>query len=411
MKLIQKDGIDILIKNTKNTPRMAVCLYFSIDLPEKFAGVYTLFSKLLLKGTKTRSAEALADIIESNGIETSVKCKQDYLKVSTLFLNEDFNLALDVLADILQNSTFEVFEKEVYKLKGEIISDLDSPQIKASDAFIEGIYDAHYYGNSCSKTLQDLDKIQKQDVIDVLAQIMKAKKVISIAGDFADEDKIAEFFTKNFSFMKTYETNSQIPDIFDFQGKNGKDKIVKIAKNDAKQAQIFKGCLVGSQFSEDYPKIVVMNNILGSSGLSSRLFVELRDKQGLAYTVRSALEPLRHSTLFYFYIGTEPKNIQKSLEGFKVEAKKLMDAPPSDIELLGAKENIMGRLEYFSQTNAQIASIAGYDYIIGLGLNYEERYRKMIADVSKEDVSNMAAKYLQNPSMISVLAPEEYLNF
>ncbi len=411
MKLIQKDGIDILIKNTKNTPRMAVCLYFSIDLPEKFAGVYTLFSKLLLKGTKTRSAEALADIIESNGIETSVKCKQDYLKVSTLFLNEDFNLALDVLADILQNSTFEAFEKEVYKLKGEIISDLDSPQIKASDAFIEGIYDGHYYGNSCSKTLQDLDKIQKQDVIDVLAQIMKAKKVISIAGDFADEDKIAEFFTKNFSFMKTYETNSQIPDIFDFQGKNGKDKIVKIAKNDAKQAQIFKGCLVGSQFSEDYPKIVVMNNILGSSGLSSRLFVELRDKQGLAYTVRSALEPLRHSALFYFYIGTEPKNIQKSLEGFKVEAKKLMDAPPSDIELLGAKENIMGRLEYFSQTNAQIASIAGYDYIIGLGLNYEERYRKMIADVSKEDVSNMAAKYLQNPSMISVLAPEEYLNF
>ena len=136
MKLIQKDGIDILIKNTKNTPRMAVCLYFSIDLPEKFAGVYTLFSKLLLKGTKTRSAEALADIIESNGIENSVKCKQDYLKVSTLFLNEDFNLALDVLADILQNSTFEAFEKEVYKLKGEIISDLDSPQKKASDAFI-----------------------------------------------------------------------------------------------------------------------------------------------------------------------------------------------------------------------------------------------------------------------------------
>ena len=211
--------------------------------------------------------------------------------------------------------------------------------------------------------------------------------------------------------MKTYETNSQIPDIFDFQGKNGKDKIVKIAKNDAKQAQIFKGCLVGSQFSEDYPKIVVMNNILGSSGSFFPSFVELRDKQGLAYTVRSALEPLRHSTLFYFYIGTEPKNIQKSLEGFKVEAKKLMDAPPSNIELLGAKENIMGRLEYFSQTNAQIASIAGYDYIIGLGLNYEERYRKMIADVSKEDVSNMAAKYLQNPSMISVLAPEEYLNF
>ena len=111
MKLIQKDGIDIILKNTKNTPRMAVCLYFSIDVPEKYAGVYTLFSKLLLKGTKTRSAEDLADIIENNGIETSVKCKQDYLKVSTLFLNEDFSLATEVLTDILQNSTFDAFEK------------------------------------------------------------------------------------------------------------------------------------------------------------------------------------------------------------------------------------------------------------------------------------------------------------
>ncbi len=411
MKLIQKDGIDILIKNTKNTPRMAVCLYFSIDLPEKFAGVYTLFSKLLLKGTKTRSAEALADIIENNGIETSVKCKQDYLKVSTLFLNEDFNLALEVLADIVQNSTFEAFEKEVYKLRGEIVADLDSPQIKASDAFVENIFDGHYYGNSCSKTLLELDKIQKQDVVDVLAQIMKAKKVISIAGDFSDEDKIVEYFTKEFSFMKTFDSKSEILDVTSFAGDNGKDKIVKIAKNDAKQAQIFKGCIVGTQFSEDYPKIVVMNNILGSSGLSSRLFVELRDKQGLAYTVRSALEPMRHSSLFYFYIGTEPKNIQKSLEGFKIEAKKLMNTPVSDIELTGAKENIMGRLEYFSQTNAQLASIAGYDYIMGLGLRYEEKYKKMISNVSKDDVMNMAQKYLQNPSVISVLAPEEYLNF
>ena len=411
MKLIQKDGIDIILKNTKNTPRMAVCLYFSIDVPEKYAGVYTLFSKLLLKGTKTRSAEDLADIIENNGIETSVKCKQDYLKVSTLFLNEDFSLATEGLTDILQNSTFDAFEKEVFKMKGEIISDLDSPQIKASDAFIEKIFEGHYYGNSYSKTLAELDKIQKQDVVDVLTQIMKAKKVISIAGDFSDEEGIVEYFVKNFSFMKTCSSKSQIPDVACFITENNEDKIVKIAKNDAKQAQIFKGCIVDTQFSEDYPKIVVMNNILGASGLSSRLFVELRDKQGLAYTVRSALEPLRHSSLFYFYIGTEPKNIKKSLDGFITESKKLIDALPSETELNGAKENIMGRLEYFSQTNAQLASIAGYDYIMGLGLNYEEKYKKMLNSVTREDVSDMARKYLLNPAVISVLAPEEYLNF
>ncbi len=408
MKLIRKNDIDIILQNTKNTPRMAVCTYFTIDKPEKFAGIYTLFSKLLLKGTKTRSAQELANLIETNGIEVSIKCKQDYIKVSTLFLNEDFDLALDILSDILENSTFENFEKEVFKLKGEIVSDLDSPQIKASDAFVERVYKDHYYGNSLTKTLNDVDKIQKQDVVDVLSQIMNSKKVISIAGDFNDEEKLVDYIVKKFNFMKSSESVSKISDIPALNLPN-RDEIIKIVKNDAKQAQIFKGMIVDTQFSEDYPKIVVMNNILGSSGLSSRLFVELRDKQGLAYTVRSALEPLRHSSLFYFYIGTEPKNIEKSLEGFKIEAGKMAKDYVSDIELSGAKENILGRLEYFSQTNMQLASIAGYDYIMGLGLNYEEKYKEMLNKVTKEDVLNIAQKYLLNPAVISVLAPEEYL--
>lgn len=412
MKLIQKDNIDIILQNTKNTPRMAVCIYFLIDEPEKYAGVYTLFSKLLLKGTKTRNAEDLANIIESNGIETSVKCKQDYIKVSTLFLNEDFDLALEILADILQNSTFDNFEKEVFKLKGEIVSDLDSPQIKASDALVDRIYNNHYYGNSLIRTLNDVDKIQKQDVIDVLAKIMNSKKVISIAGDFSDEDKIIDYFVQKFDFMKKnlFENNgSKIPDLLRFDSVDGKDEIIKIVKNDAKQAQIFKGVIIDTQFSEDYPKIVIMNNILGSSGLSSRLFVELRDKQGLAYTVRSSLEPLRHSSLFYYYIGTDPKNIQKSLEGFVVETKKMAENLVSDVELNGAKENILGRLEYFSQTNMQLASIVGYNYIMDLGLDYETRYKEKLSLVTKEDVLKMAEKYLLNPAVISILAPEEYL--
>ncbi len=412
MKLIRKNDIDIILQNTKNTPRMAVCTYFTIDKPEKFAGIYTLFSKLLLKGTKTRSAQELANLIETNGIEVSIKCKQDYIKVSTLFLNEDFDLALDILSDILENSTFENFEKEVFKLKGEIVSDLDSPQIKASDAFVERVYKDHYYGNSLTKTLNDVDKIQKQDILDTLKQIMNSKKVISIAGDFSDEDKLTDYFAQKFHFMKNSSNsngNDEISDLLTIPSMGNTDEILKIVKNDAKQAQIFKGVIVDTQFCEDYPKIVVMNNILGSSGLSSRLFVELRDKQGLAYTVRSALEPLKHSSLFYFYIGTEPKNILKSLEGFKIEAKKMADDFVSDIELTGAKENILGRLEYFSQTNMQLASIAGYDYIMGLGLNYEERYKEKLNAVSKEDVRQAAQKYLLNPAVVSILAPEEYL--
>lgn len=409
MKLIQKDGIDIILKNTKDTPRTAVCLFFSIDEPEKYAGVYSLFAKLLLKGTKTRTAEEIAEIIEANGIETSVKCKRDYLKISTLFLNEDFDLALDVIADIVQNSTFDEFEKEVFKFRGELVSDLDSPQLKAFDAFIDGIFENHYYGNSYARVLNDLDKIQKQDIIKVLDLVMNAKKVISIAGDFEDEDKVVDYFVKNFAFMKSGNSIPKIADINEYRGIEGKDRIIKIAKNDAKQAQIFQGRIVSRRCSEDYPKLCVLNNILGSSGLSSRFFVELRDKQGLAYTVRSALDYARNAALMYFYIGTEPKNIEKSLNGFKTEVQRIIDTPPSDVELLGGKENILGRLEYFSQTNIQLASTYGSDYITDCGLDFQERFKEKLVEVTMEDVSNMAKKYLQNPSVISILAPDEDL--
>ena len=154
-----------------------------------------------------------------------------------------------------------------------------------------------------------------------------------------------------------------------------------------------------------------MNNILGSSGLSSRLFVELRDKQGLAYTVRSSYETLYKSAIFSFYIATEPKNIKKSLDGFREELQKLANNPPSEDELKGAKENITGKLEYFSQTNSQLASIEGYNYLMGLGLNYSDKFIEMINKVSANDVCEAAKLILKKESLICTLAPEKYLNF
>ena len=107
-----------------------------------------------------------------------------------------------------------------------------------------------------------------------------------------------------------------------------------------------QGWLIDNFNSSNCAKIYVLNNILGSSGLSSRLFVNLRDKQGLAYTVRSQYETLLHAGIFNMYIGTSPKNIQKSLDGFKLELEKLANKNPSEEELIGAKKNISGKMPF-----------------------------------------------------------------
>ena len=217
---------------------------------------------------------------------------------------------------------------------------------------------------------------------------------------------IIDYLSSNFNFLESNDTKNEIEDLFTTQNKE--DKLIFIPKNDAQQAQILQGWLVPSFNSPLSPNYSILNNILGAQGLSSRLFVNLRDKQGLAYTVRSQYETLLHSAIFDLYIGTAPININKSLLGFEDELQKLADKAPLNEELIGARENIKGRLKYFSQNNSQICSIQGYNYTMGLGLDYNEKFLSKLDKVTAEDVSNTAKNLLQTPKLTVIIAPEEY---
>ena len=397
------NGIEIILKNNAKTPRVALVCNFLINKEEKYAGIRSLYTKLLMQGTKKYSAVELSKLIEDNGIELNIKCKQDNLTACTLCLNEDFELAVDILGDVLQNSTFDEFEKEVHKLKGEITSELDEPRLLATDKFVRKIFENHYYSNSYSKILEELDKISKEDMHEMSKQFLGAKKVVTIVGDIQDEEKLLNIIAEKLAFMENYESEDEIPVVNKIQAPT----VDFIAKDDLAQAQVLKGVIVPTFTHEDYPKIIVMNNILGSAGLSSRLFVELRDKKGLAYTVRSSYEPMIRGAILYFYIACDPSNIQKSLDEFDIEVKKLQTTPITEAELQGAKENVIGRLEYFSQTNMQQALMISGDYLLGLGLDWEEKYRKMINDVTIEDVQH-AAHYFNSNSITVALAKSEY---
>ncbi len=409
MKEIKKNNINILLEDAPKTPRTCVSLFFKIDKKEKYYGLNSLMARLLVQGTKKYTSEKIASIFENECIDLSFKAKQDYIKATLVFLNEDFNLAAEMIKDLILNSTFEEFEKEKFKFKNEIISDLDSPRFKLSDSFIKNIFENHPYASTHTKILETIDDITKQDVIEAHQKMLNSKKAIVFTGVIENENELVDYFADNFDFMANAENNAicEIEDNFDLNIKE--DKIIFIEKNDAEQAQILQGILVPSYNDEKMSaKIAVLNNILGSSGLSSRLFVNLRDKKGLAYTVRSQYETLLHSAIFNMYIGTHPKNIQKSLDGFIDELTKLYKEPVSTQELIGAKENISGRLKYFSQNNSQIAAINGYNYTMGLGLDYNEKFMKEINLVTADDIQTAAKMILDKPKLTVIIAPESY---
>lgn len=404
-KMILDNNIPLVSKENKNTPRHALCFYFKIIEPEKKAGVYTLLNRLFLQGTKKRDAHTLAQELDENAIECYSEMKQDFIRFKLLCLNEDFEKGLDILSDIIKNSTLNDFEKEVIKLKGEIQAELDEPKTLAMDAYYSHIFKNHSYGHTYTNILKDIDYITKNDVMSAYQSLLeKSPKVISLVGDFGGED-IKGLLKKYFSDIKNCSDCEIKNDVAELEA----SETVKVAKDDASQAQIMQGWRVPTIFDKDYAPLMVMNTLLGSSGLSSRLFLELRDKKGLAYVVRSTYEIYDHSALFNVYIATEPKNIKTSLEGFKVELDKVKQIPVSDTELENAKNNLLGKRLFFSETNLQQASLMAYYEDKGLGADFEQEFNRMVKAVTVEDIQRVANAYITDKYVLTVLAPQQYL--
>lgn len=395
------NGIKAVYKKNNETPRIAVTINFSINDEEKYAGTYSLMSRLLLQGTEKYTNEELAKVLDENGIELITDMKQDYLRFRMLCLNEDFSKAIELVEEIIKHSTFSEFEKEKMKMRGELVAELDSARLKVSDAFVKTIYEGHYYGHTYTNILEKLDEISKEDVVESYERIVNSgKKIIAVVGSLDEGEVINtvkthfEDLPNNNNISKTYSTPLLT-----------KAKKSEVIKDDAQQAQILKGWLIPPYTDEDYPVMLVINTILGASGLSSRLFRELREKRGLAYTVRTSCEVRELSSIFSIYIATEPSNIDTCLNGFTEEVDKIKKIPVSEEELRNAKNNIFGKHQFIVETNFQQATSLAYYGISGLPFNYYETIHEKIKDVTSAQVMECANKYFTDNNVIAILHP------
>ena len=384
-------------KRNEDTPRVALTLNFSITDAEKNAGEYTIMNRLLMKGTKKYTSEELSSILDENAIELSSEMKSDYLRFRFVCLNEDFELALSILKEIILNTTFQEFEKERQMLKGELLAELDSAKIKVSDLFTKTIYKNHFYGNSYTKILEEIDNVKQEDVINSYKHILNnSKKTLALVGDV--DDKLVEKYLGELPAAVEVDSNIEVPTPLT-------QEYSEILKPDANQAQILQGWRVPTIGDKDYPAIMLLNVILGASGLSSRLFLELREKKGLAYTVRTAYETHKKSAVFSIYIGTEPSNIQTSIDGFKEEIEKIKNIPVSEEELHNAKNNLIGKQQFISETNAQQANMMAYYSIMGKPFEYQKEVIEKLRAVTSEQLLECANKYFTDDYVLSVLKP------
>lgn len=401
-KIVELDNsIEFAYGKNPDTPRVALYFNMSLNNLNTKPGVYSLMTRLFMQGTKNRTAQQLSEELDSYAIEFTSELKLDYIKFKFVCLNEDFEKALEIFTDIIKNTTFEDFDREVIKYEGEIIAELDSARAKVIDNYYKNIYEGHSYGYTNSVVLENLKNIKKSEITDAYEYILNnSKKVMTFVGDL-DFDYVYNMVNKYLGDLP--KSNITLPQLSLPKITHHKD--IEVVKEDLNQAHILKGWLVDTANSTDYAPLALLNVILGASGLSSRLFLELRDKKGLAYVVRSSYDIARLVANFFIYIATEPRNIQTSLAGFEEEINKIKTIPVSNEELENAKNNLFGKWAFIGETNSQKANWLAHYGIMGFGFDFQEKITKQIKIVTPADIKNCANKYFNDKYVLTVLKP------
>ncbi len=365
------------------------------------AGLFDLLTAVLLKGTDTKTALEIAEIVESMGASLGADVAADYSLVSLKTVSADFETVLALAAEVLRAPSFPTAEIELERrliLQG-LKSMKEQPFSVAYNHLREALYPGHPYGLTQSQSEQCITAFTQADLQSAHRQYFRPDNmVVAIAGRISPNlaVKLVEKFLGDWRAPEMPLPTVSFPEVT-----VAAQRIV--TEQETNQAFIVLGHLASSVDDSDYAALKVISTYLGN-GLSSRLFVELREKQGLAYDV-SAFYPTRLGRApFVAYIGTAPQNLPVALAGLQGEIARLTTTALTAQELQVCKNKILGQYALGKQTNGQIAQTYGWYEVLGLGMTFDEDFQQAIAAVTTEDVQAAAQRCFVSQS-VSILGP------
>ncbi len=372
-------------------------------------GIQNIIKSTLLKGTKNRSFEEITQELEDKGIRISPALASDYFEINLKSTKQDFDQAFDILCDILNNPLFKEsdIKKAQKNIKQGILASRDRPLSVAFEKFKKAMFPKHPYGYNGEDVEKNIDKINRNDVVKFYNSYFTPENmIVSVYGDVNSKDiteKLVAYFPKK-------QGEKVLVSDYQSEFKPLKKNKVIFTQKDTMAAKIVMGWKAqGIRNEKDYATLQLIDSLLGN-GMSSRLFVNLREKQGLAYAV-SSVYPLRLDNGFFaLYIGTAEKNTNKAIKGFLNEIEKLKTVPVSEEELKKEKQKIIGQMALAKETNQQQAHTLGLYELTGKGYKFEEKYKKLLESVSADDIIKTANKYFKSPYIISVVSKNNLID-
>lgn len=369
------------------------------ELPEQ-NGISHFIEHLLFKGTSRRSARDIAEAFDGIGGNVNAFTSKEYTCYYAKVLDEHLPVAVDVLSDMFFNSLFDA--EEVRKEKNVVIEEIrmveDTPDDLVHDLLSEAAYSGHSLGYSILGTEKVLNELNPEQIRAYLStHYTPENTVIAIAGNV--DDNVLELVKQYFGHFNTQASSrSLVAPTFQ------PNTIYR--KKTTEQSHVCLG-LPGLAIQDHllYP-LILMNNILGGS-MSSRLFQEIREKRGWAYSVYSYHSSHIDSGLFAIYAGTSPKQAGDVLKLINEILAELKDNGLSESEIKKSKDQLKGSLMLgLESTNSRMSRIGKNELMLRKHPTLDDIVGHIDA-VTTEEINQMCRQLFGNPFAISMVGPSD----
>ncbi len=337
-----QNGIRILHKPTASTISHA-CIIInagSRDEPEGQDGLAHFIEHLLFKKTERRSTNQILNRLELVGADLNAYTTKEYTCIHASFLKPYLERSWDLFEDIVFHSVFP--EDEMLKEKEVILDEInsyeDQPEEAINDDFEELLFAGHPLGRNILGTPGSLMSFTQSHILDFIqSNYRKEEIIIGICGDYPFK-KVIRLAEKTFGRLPGNEPKRDRQQLNTYQPKQ-----VRLEKP-INQSH----CVIGNRsYSTYHPSktaFLLLNNMLGGNGMSSRLNLELREKYGIAYTIESNYTPMSDTGAFSIYFGTDTEKTPKALRLVERELKKLKEHKLGPLQLHQAKQKFIGQI-------------------------------------------------------------------
>jgi len=393
------NGLTILTEEMPHIRSVSIGIWIKTgsrhEDPE-YNGISHFLEHMVFKGTRTRSAEDIARQIDSIGGNMDAFTAKECICFNVKVLDEHVPIAMDVLSDLVLNPvlTAEDIARERGVILEEIKMDEDNPDYLVHEIFAQNFWKDHPLGKPILGTKETVRRFERDVLVNVYQARFKAADLIVCAAGNINHTKFVELTAQKFQHLPASKNG------FHEMPPKIAARIVMRNKKALEQVQICVGVPSYPIGHEKRYSSYILNTLLGG-GMSSRLFQNIRERQGLAYAIFSDLNPYRDTGCLSIYAGTSRQSAEKVVQSIVREFADLKRAPVAEEELRRAKDQLKGSLMLsLESSTARMSNLARQEMYFDNFFSLDELIER-IEEVTAEDLHELAQEFFR-PELVAV---------